>query len=219
MTKKKSLIKPFVRKPKPASRNPDSVNDPLTHPRIERPLMKANVRLRRMITPYNITATTVSPVLTGYTFKLSDVVGYAEFTAAYDQYRITKVAMMFKSNYNAVGGYPTANKLFPYLLTAVDLDDGAAPSFIDDMFQISTTEIHMCYEKFNVEFQPRIALAAYQSTFTGYAMAPQDMWLDCASASIEHYGMKSAISAAATSAEIVSWVVFPIVELEFRFTR
>ncbi len=190
----------------------------LSRPNIERPLTTQPVKVRRLLPYGTINASSSVPTLGAYAFKLTDVPGYTEFTQAYDQYRLVGVCLKFLADRTtcALSGAAVNN---PYIVTAVDYDDANAPSAVSDLEQYSTADIHMYYESFEVALKPRAALAAYGTgAFSSYASANPSQWIDCASSSVEYYGVKYAINTV-SAANIGSWYVIAAVEYEFRFVR
>jgi hypothetical protein len=118
-------------------------------------------------------------------FELSDLQGYANLTAVYDSYRIRMVELFFTGTMNTTT--PGSNIANPLVYTAIDFDSAAGQT-INTILQYDTCEIHDIRQNWSVVFRPRVALAAYNGAFTGYAEGKQDQWLDCASAGIQHYG-------------------------------
>jgi hypothetical protein len=119
-------------------------------------------------------------------FQLSDLQGYANFTALYDSYRIKLVEVFFFSTINTTT--PASNFANPLIYVAVDFDSAAA-QIINTILQYDTCEIHDVRQNFSLAFRPRVAMAAYNGAFSGYAEGRPDQWLDCASAGIQHYGL------------------------------
>jgi len=191
----------------------------LLHPRLESPLVNGPIKVRRLVPSGFYYPSTTVPTFNASVFRLSDVPGYTEFTAAYDQYRLVGVCMVWKAMCNAQPLQSTNTFTDCYVLTAVDYDDGTAPTSLNQLREYSTCEIHAWHESFVVALKPKLAMAVYQpSTFSAYAQAPDGLWVDCASASAEYYGVKSGFNAV-TTGHVNSWYVEYVTEWEFRLVR
>jgi len=88
-----------------------------------------------------------------------------------------------------------ASTNYGLLTSCIDYDDSTNLTSIGDGLghtnSITTSGSQGHYHK----FKPRAALAAYTGTFTGYANSSNSLWMDCASSSIQYYGVKYAITA------------------------
>jgi hypothetical protein len=115
--------------------------------------------------------------------ELSALFNSSNFTAIFDQYKITEVEVFI---------YPTLTNSAAYVANSMSVVD------YDDSNTLSSNSAYLNYEnvEFSVvtnghyrKFRPHIAIAAYQGAFTGFANeAPQ--WIDCAYPNIQHYGVK-----------------------------
>ncbi len=119
----------------------------------------------------------------GFWFKLSNLPGYLEFTNLFDHYRITGVTLMFVNFMNTANIYPT-------LFVCGDQDDAGVPAALNELLEISTTEIlpfsanRNTYER---RIQPRFNVPTVAgATFTSNPTS----WLDCAYPDVTHYGVK-----------------------------
>jgi hypothetical protein len=129
-------------------------------------------------------------------FALSDVPTPTDFTSLFDQYRIAQVRVEFLPEVNAFGASTTAIQL-PYVLTAIDYDDGS-PATTAAIQQYGTCMTNSYTEYFERVLNPRAALAAYSGAFTSYAQSPPGQWMDSASPSIQYYGLKWATTPVTT---------------------
>jgi hypothetical protein len=159
------------------------------------------------------TSSTQNPA---YYFSLTDLDSYTAFTGLFDQYRIECVNFRMIPMQNAIGltTNSTTTTVTPYCV--VDYDDATA---------ISTAGLARTYESCIIvppgeecsrTFRPRMALAAYSSTFVSFGnVGPQ--WIDAASPSVQHYGVKLFIPAAtAAQTQLQSWTIERTYWISFR---
>jgi hypothetical protein len=121
-------------------------------------------------------------------FALSDLPSPTDFTSLFDQYRIKQVRVEFLPETTAFGLSTTAIAL-PYVLTAIDYDDGT-PVSTSAIQQYGTCQTSPYTEYFQRILNPRAALAAYSGAFTSYAQSPPGQWMDSNSPGIQYYGLK-----------------------------
>jgi hypothetical protein len=131
------------------------------------------------------------------TFQLSDIPGYTNFTAVWDEYKFDSVQLKFIEpfNVNAISGYNVATgattSVFvpPSLLTAADYTDASTPTQ-SILLTHEDCIIHgqMNTQK-NVSLVPVPLGALYQGAFTGYGRE-DNQWVECNSAGVVHYGLK-----------------------------
>jgi len=142
------------------------------------------------------TSTTLS-VFTAYLFRFSDVDQTASLAVVFDQYRIDEVEVWIIPRFTE----NVSESINPGLLySAVDYDDATAVSTIGAMqdytnvLQTGGTSGH--YRR----FKPHIAVAAYNGSFGGFANAASQ-WIDAASNTVQHYGLKVGVTAT-TAAQV-----------------
>jgi len=127
-------------------------------------------------------------------FQLSDLTDYTSWISVFDQYRFDEVQVTARPVSTSVGlQIPTAIKP-PLIYTVVDYDDATTPTTIAELKQYSNCAVSL-YETVVATFKPHMAMAAYSgSVFTSFANM-QGTWIDAASASVPHYGVKMGIEA------------------------
>jgi len=154
-----------------------------------------------------------------FQFQLSDLDQAVTFTTLFDQYKIDFLELKLRPNANlAQVVNPSTGQIMPLLYTAVDYDDANVPTslaYVREYQSCKETRFdNDCVRK----FKPRIALAAYSGTFVSFAN--QTSWLDCASATVKHYGVKYAISPALTGqGNLQTWTVEARYYISFRQIR
>lgn len=137
---------------------------------------------------YLVTNNTVGTTNGNY-FQLADLPAYSEFTTLFDQYKIDKVEVWFKSQQRGITLQALANHGCIYF--AVDYDDVTTPSSAAALQQYENCVVIEPEEDMYIEFKPHIAVSAFTSSGfgTGYSNL-KDQWIDIASPNVEHYGMK-----------------------------
>lgn len=159
-----------------------------------------------------------------YSFKLSDLPNYTEFTALFDRYRITGVRLqvMPRISQQTVGGNATAATAYsPVIAHTIDYDDATTPADINAINQYDSVKYQYEYKPFKVWIRPRAAQAQYGSgVFTSYGNSNPKQWMDVASPDITYYGWKWATNG--YSAQLTGnqyWDVMATYYLEFMNPR
>jgi hypothetical protein len=186
-----------VRKPGPystISHNPPSVSKTYT------------VRITTQTTTL-LTATATSSQNPTYVFSLGDLDSSTEFTGLFDQYRIECVCFKLLPMQNAIGlqTNSTTTTVTPYVV--VDYDDNNALTSAAQARSFESCIIVPPGRTCTRQFRPRIAVSAYTGSFGGFANLDAQ-WLDAASPTIQHYGVKLFIpGATAAQTMLQSWTV------------
>jgi hypothetical protein len=146
-----------------------------------------------------------------YTFSLSALPDSTEFTSLYDTYRITCV----KVNFVPLFTDTSATVAYPPLMTAIDYDDASSTALTvleeyDSALRSATGQF------FTRTFTPKVAIAAYSGAFTSFGQRTWQ-WIDAASPSVIHYGLKYALPVAGAANQV--WSVNADLILQFREFR
>jgi len=144
-----------------------------------------------VVTNYSIkdwfaTSTTV-PTFTYVTVQLSQSPLNSSFIAIFDQYMIDD-AEVYILPQTTVAANPNQCGL---LSSVIDVDDSTtlgSTSAADGYSSVVTSESTQGHYR---HFIPHVALAAYSGAFTSYANR-RFQWIDCASNTVAHYGVKLA---------------------------
>lgn len=154
---------------------------------------------RKMVQSLAIT-NSLNPQNYAMGWTLNAVPNYGEFTALFDQYRITRIEVTWIYDHNsgdistAAGVASNANMGLPNLYAVADYDDNTALSGLTDYVQYEPCKIARLNKIQRWTIRPKIAMAAYQAgTFTSYANARS--WIDSASPAVVHFGLKWAVDA------------------------
>jgi hypothetical protein len=147
------------------------------------------------------TSSTSVPTFTAGYVTLAAFDQDASFKALFDQYRIEVVEYTFLPQTSQ--GYSGTNSgLFTVV---IDYDDATALTSTASALDYPNQQTVRGLDPVRVVWKPKVALAAYNGAFTGYANAG-NQWLDIASDTIQHYGIKTAwtVTGAAYSYNIVA---------------
>lgn len=162
----------------------------------------------------DLTSTQLADVVASYSFQINNLPNNTEFLSLFDQYRIVKVQMRFIP-YQTVAN-PTASKSI--LVTVADYDDSSNLTSLGDAYQYPTCRITNALGEHIWTIKPRIAKAAYGSgVFTSYANDAAQ-WIDSASPTVSHYGIKAYLTADQGSVRN-SWKVIYKYWIECRHPR
>jgi len=122
-----------------------------------------------------------------YYFSLSQLDQAASWSAIFDQFRIAQVEVTIRPQYNT--GQTGVGAVNWY--TIIDYDDANPVASAAGMREYNNCMISG-YETQVRTFTPHAAIAAYTGAFGGFANVTAP-WLDVASATIQHYGLKVGI--------------------------
>lgn len=108
----------------------------------------------------------------------------------------------------------------PQCLTVIDYDDSTALSAKNDYLQYQNVKMFNVVTPHKRYFRPHLAASVYQSLgFGGYANMKK-VWLDVASANVEHYGFKMYLDSSATTLNgLIAYQVYMTYYLKFKGVR
>jgi len=178
---------PLMMQSQPGTWDPMTMDTaPMSAPRRDRA-----VTFRRT---YSITILSANTGVTanGFSFSLSNLPNYTEFTSLYDQYRILQASVSFLPYANSSSSGSVTGSFPGIIASAIDYDDASLPG-TTDLQQYESYKRNPAFLEFVRTIKPRVAIATYNgSTFTGYAnqYAP---WIDANSPNVPHYGLKTVI--------------------------
>jgi len=138
--------------------------------------------------PAFITTNTLLPVFATQTFFLDQLADYKSYISVFDEYKIVAIEAMVSP---LVDVQPIAGQSDGLLASVIDTDDATPFTSFADAGNYSNcvtskgSYVHMR------SFRPKFSRAIFSSALvTGYGSASG--WLDCASPSVPHYGLKVA---------------------------
>jgi len=128
-------------------------------------------------------------------FQLDQLPAYTEFASLFDQYRIEKIDIVFSTRLDPSSSSAAAQAWFPRLFTLVDNDDTTIPSGADELRQSARCQLSIVKPDSFVRrsFTPKCLATVYNTAVSsGYALS-NNTWLDMATPSVPHYGLKYAV--------------------------
>jgi len=169
------------------------------------------------------------PVLVGnpidMTFALADLPQKASWEAVFDQYRIDEIEVHLIPVYNVVDAHGTAspNNGCPPSVIVLDYDDNTSLASITAAFEYDNSQIITPYQGAVVKVRPKITPAMYAGAFfTGYGVedSAEGPWLDVASDTVDHYGIKMWVNPLANaSTETLGWYAYAQYTISFANVR
>jgi len=138
-----------------------------------------------------------------YSFDLTQLPNYTDFTSLFDVYRINQVVVTFMFQgcvNNTADTYFSA--VLPRMITTTDVDDATLPTASsagwDELCEYQTSKIRQvgngAQSLFKYRIKPHVTTEVYKSAITtGYA-PKKGVWLDCGNPDIPHFGLKGLIN-------------------------
>jgi hypothetical protein len=124
----------------------------------------------------------------GIDFKLSNVIGVADFTTLFDHYRIDKVEYNIEITTPNLSGIP-----YPRVVFAADWNDSVAPLSESEVLEKRTARVFQFSPTDTVAtftVVPRVADTLYNTSLTsGYGLSAPH-WVDTGYPAVPHFGMK-----------------------------
>lgn len=162
----------------------------------------------------NLVATTAG-LGRGIYFYLAQLSNYTEFTALFDQYKITgiRVQLLPQQNVNqTTSGAITT----PTIMTCIDYNSVNIPAQSSDVLEFQNSQVTTYDQKVDRYFRPKIAVASYSGTFASYSSV--DTWVDTNSPNVQYYGFRAWIPPVNTTA-IAGWRIYVTYYLSFRMIQ
>jgi hypothetical protein len=160
----------------------------------------------RVSTSSQLVSSGTAAVSQGYIFSLTNS---GTGSAFFDRYKIEAIRFTLVPQNTATAVYnPTSQVNLVDAYCVVDYDDSTALSSVAAAQTFATCIKLSPGESCSRLFAPRIAVAAYTGSFTGFLnQGPQ--WIDSASPSVQHYGVKVFIPATGvvTQTSVQTWAV------------
>lgn len=174
-------------------------------PRVGSPYTEYKAQLEASNTGFFVTSTTV-PVYLGRAFTLADGDNAVNFMSLFDQYKITKVEVWLEPQ-AALG-----TTAFGVLYSTVDLDDANTPTNYRSVNAHQSALVGLGGAGRYHAWQPNVATALYSGVFTSFGNEPAG-WIDVASPSVQHFGLKIASPPTPT---VVTYVLSLRLTVSFR---
>ncbi len=154
------------------------------------------------------------------TFKLSDVLGYSDFTNTFDLYRVDFVEISFRPG-ATVNNFSNVNTTAPLLYTAIDPSGRASSPTINQIEEYSTLRVVNFNQQLTRRFRPRGKLESNSvSMVPQMALAPRDAWVDSDTPDLTYHSLLYAVTAGqATQGYLQNWQVIVTYYLAFKIGR
>jgi len=142
-----------------------------------------------------ITTSTIVSSYAGSSFPLNTFSNFAAYVALFDQYRFKKLEVWISPTCSqATPGAPEQGTW----VSCTDLDNATPPASYGAVAagqgSLQTSVLAGHYHKWT----PAIAASVYGGAFGAYGSLT-NTWVDCASAGVDQYGVKSAFSVSTTA--------------------
>jgi len=138
-----------------------------------------------------LTTSTTIPAFGAANFAVGNLDQLTSLQAVFDQYIIDFIEVWVEPNLGTGVGGAAGQAGANGIATVIDYDDSNAlttfPQALDytNVLHLNISECH--YRK----WKPHIAVASYSGAFTSFANI-ESPWIDAASSSVQHYGIKAA---------------------------
>lgn len=161
----------------------------------------------------NIVSSAAVPTFHSYAFTLSLLPDVASYGAVFDQYRIDRIECWGQPRADITVG-PGINA--GILTTCVDYDDANVFVSTNDPLSYQNRLVGNGTSVFKHDFQPHAAPGMYSgAVFTGFGNVASP-WIDVASTTVEHYGIKLAWG---STDAVYSMDIFATFHLSFKNAR
>lgn len=147
-----------------------------------------------------LVTSTLGEATLGMSFRLDSLPNYAEFTALYDQYKITGVLLNVtwrSTTLSAIESANTSQTGVPWMLHWVDRDDDSTPTYAaaQEVSRVRRYTFDTGKRNCRIFFRPNTLSATYVSAVsTGYS-SDFNRWVDVGNTDVKFYGYKLAIHA------------------------
>jgi hypothetical protein len=155
--------------------------------------------------PSFFTTSTSNPTFASLMISANSFSGTPFLVTVFDQYKVDQLEVWLEPI------NPASSGTFPMLYTSVDLDDAAVPTNVGQVQDKPGALVGLGGGGRYHKWKPHIAVASYSGTFTSYSNMVAG-WIDSASPSVTHFGLKiaaspglSAVSYDLTVRAIMSW--------------
>jgi hypothetical protein len=120
-----------------------------------------------------------------YNFQFGNLPDYSYYQAVFDQFRVAQIEFTFLPQYNTNNSGTSSPGQF---LTVIDYDDSTTLTSWGQGCSYDNAVITQATNAQRRTLNPKIAIAAYTGSFSGYALGAQ--WVDVKSTSAIWYGLK-----------------------------
>jgi len=164
--------------------------------------------VQEIYTAAAIASSTSVESFAGFQFNVNALPQITTLTSLFDQYRITKVEFWLIPN-------GVAAAVTGLIASVIDYDDATSLTTFNQALEYQNVLSTQPDTGHYRAFVPHVALAAYSGTFTSFANEPSP-WIDAASPSVQHYGIKTAFT---VTSSIASYSTIYRLHTEWRNLR
>jgi len=152
------------------------------------------------------------PTFVSYATTLNSFDKVSSYTGCFDQYRIRMIEMVLIPHASDNTTFSASSGLFT---TVIDYDDATNLTTVADALSYSTSLTTSGTTIQKRCFIPHIADAVYSGAFTSFGNETCP-WIDAASTTVQHYGLKSAWT---TSSAVCAYDLVVRAWIQFRNSR
>lgn len=130
----------------------------------------------------------------GYNFTLSSVIGAGEFSALFDQYKITGISLEFYLTRN-LGNAAVANGVRPRMYIVTDYDTSTAPASFDELREYSNCKVWNfdTSRPFKYFIKPKVLNEVYRTAVSTGTAPVKPPWVSTTHLDLQHFGMRLGI--------------------------
>lgn len=139
-----------------------------------------------MTTTSNFTTSMTVPVFYTQYVTLAQFSAATAYTGLFDEYKIEMIEVWIEPTTVLSSSVSATN-----YASAVDLDDANTPANYGDVSDRQMAIVSEAGTAHYHRWRPYVATALYSGAFTSYGSIPSP-WIDCASPSVQHFGIKAA---------------------------
>lgn len=162
--------------------------------KLSRPLNYNSYFFKRKFYKGAWTLNNLTEVITAYTFKLTDLPNYTEFTNLFDRYRILKVAVILVPQWttNDLNPVTTTEKVNPAIYSLIDYTEDAPPASLSEFYEDSQCKITRGGRIHKRVFTPSVLCNAFETVTTSAYTPKWKQWITTDDPATPHYSIKLA---------------------------
>lgn len=150
------------------------------------------------------TTSVAVPTFGNFAVQLANLPSFADFSSLFDQYRFTRIEYWIYSKPGTTG--TTNNLLGSKICTVIDYDDSTNLTSFAQAQEYQSCIMTTLSDGHYRSLTPHVANAVYAGgVFTSFGNMTSP-WIDIASSTVPHYGLKVAAEASQVATEIIAQV-------------
>lgn len=151
------------------------------------------------------TTSTSVPTMFSASISLSGLANQSKYVALFDEYRIEQAEIWLEPSIVMSPSVGSAQ-----FGSVIDLDDANTPSQFGDVTGKQGAIVSETGTGHYHKWRPFVANALYSGAFTSFGSEPAP-WIDCASPSVQHFGVKAMVPAADGIARLYYYTIRVVV--------